>query len=472
MNDWTQNPEDLARQREEAMRRAAQPSTPGGAMPWEQQRDLQEVAQDMGKMENEDRIQAAQDAQREGRGWMSRAEQGLIAVGEDGLPLSTVNRAVDINTSQEYKPSSKEAVAIINKYFASQDCSEIHLNSPDGIFAKFQGERVKIDARFDGEEDYNRFIEDLVSQADTNYDWEDIKRQGRGVVRLAGGDRMMIFCPPISPTVRVAVHKVVARQWNIQHLVDNGTMTPSMAQFLTSAVAGRANLLICGEMGAGKSSLLSLLAQFIGDNERVALIEEVPEIFVDLPDLTPLTYYPLQGDSVPMGLPEVLDTALYGRYDRIIIGEIHDRGMYRMLRVMGTGGDGSMSTFHAGDARSALDQVRNHVLLEYPQLPPQTVAHFIRTAINLVVVVERIDGKHRVKEIAEVEWRNLSEKNIGIGTNVLFEWDRHGNKTQDGNPEFISIGRPDEDGKLVEKAARYGIHFKREWFPSDNLMSR
>ena len=472
MNDWSKNPDDLARQREETLRRATQPGGSSGPMPWEQPRDLEEMADGMGRMAHEERIELARQAQQEGRNWLSRADQGLVALGEDGLPLSTINRAVDINTAQEYKPSSKEAIAIINKYFASQDCSEIHLNSPDGIFAKFQGERVKLDASFDGEEDYNRFIEDLVGQADTNYSWEEIKRQGRGVVRLAGGDRMMIFCPPISATVRVAVHKVVARQWNLQHLVDNGTMTPNMAHFLTSAVAGRANMLICGEMGSGKSSLLSLLAQFIGDNERVALIEEVPEIFVDLPDLTPLTYYPLQGDSVPMGLPEVLDTALYGRYDRIIIGEIHDRGMYRMLRVMGTGGDGSMSTFHAGDARGALDQVRNHVLLEYPQLPANTVAHFIRSAINLVVVMERIDGKHRVKEIAEVEWRNLSEKNVGIGTNILFEWDRHGRKTPDGKPGFISINRPDEEGKLVEKAARYGVHFQREWFPADNLMSR
>jgi len=468
MNNLDQDPDYIARQREEAMRRAAGAQ----AMPWDQDIDLHQAADQVGSMEVEDRQVAAERAQNEGRSWRSRAEHGLVAVGENGLPLSTVNRAVDMTAAQEYKPQSKEAIAIINKYFANQDCSEIHLNSPDSIFAKYAGERVKIEARFEGEEDYNRFIEDLVNQADTNQTWEDIKRLGRGVVRLSGGDRMMIFCPPISPTIHVAVHKVVARQWNLQTLVENGTMTPHMANFLTAAVASKANILVCGELGSGKSTTLSLLAQYVGDNERVALIEEVPEIFVDLPDLTPLTYYPNQGEGVSMGLAEVLDTALYGRYDRIIIGEIHDQGMYRMLRVMGTGGDGSMGTFHAGDARSALDQVRNHVLLEYPQLPAQTVAHFIRSAINLVVVVERQGGQHRVKEIAEVEWRNLSDKNVQIGVNILFEWDRHGRKTPDNKPGFISIGRPDEDGKILEKAGRFGINMKREWFPGDNLMSR
>jgi len=467
-----QDPDQIAKQREEAIRRAATGAGQGAAMPWDQERDLHDAADRVGALEIEDRQKAAQQAREEGRGWMPRSEQGLVAVGEDGLPLSTVNRAVDMNASQEYKPRSKEAIAIINKYFASSDCSEIHLNSPNRIFAKYGGERVKLETEFEGEDDYNRFIEDLVNQADTTYSWDDIKRIGRGVVRLAGGDRMMIFCPPISAHVHIAVHKVVARQWKLDNLVQNGTMTNNMAQFLTACVASRANILVCGEMGAGKSSLLSILAQYIGDNERVALIEEVPEIFLDLPDLTPLTYYPQQGGDLAMGLPEVLDTALYGRYDRIIIGEIHDRGMYRMLRVMATGGDGSMSTFHAGNAKGALDQVRNQVLLEFPQLPPSTVSQFIREAINVVIVVERIDGKHRIKEVAEVEWRNLSEQNLQVGINVLFEWDRHGQRTPDAQPGFVSIGRPDEDGKILEKAGKFGVAIQREWFPSDNLMSR
>jgi pilus assembly protein CpaF len=161
---------------------------------------------------------------------------------------------------------------------------------------------------------------------------------------------------------------------------------------------------------------------------------------------------------------------LYGRYDRILIGEIHDKGMYRMLRVMATGGDGSMSTFHAGDAKSALEQVRNHVLLEYPQLPPATVTHFVRSAINIVVVIENIDGKHRIKQIAEVEWRNLSEDNVQIGLNELFAWDHKGERTMNGQPGFISIGRPDENGKLREKAERYGVPLSPEWFPSDNML--
>lgn len=458
--------EKIAREREAALRSVQGHMAEN--MPWEAPSgpDLHDAAEALRELEREQVEEIAET------GWRPRAEQGLIAVDEEGVPLSTIHRAVDLHSAEEYGEMSKQAIAIINKYFASQECSEIHMNSPDEIFAKYQGERVKIDCAFTSEEEYNRFIEDMIHQADTTKTWDDIKRAARGVVRLQGGDRMMIFTPPLTSTVRVAVHKVVARQWDLQKLIDNGTMNANMANLLVAAVKSHANILVVGEMGAGKSVMLSLLAQYIGGNERVALIEEVPEIFVDLPDVTPITYYPSAPSSEPMGLPEVLDTALYGRYDRIIIGEIHDRGMYRMLRVMATGGDGSMSTFHAGDAKSALEQVRNHVLLEYPQLPPSTVAHFVRSAVNLVVVVERIDGVHRVKQISEVEWRNLSSETDTMGLNDLFVWDRNGEQTVDGSPGFLSVSRLDDNGKILEKARRYGVKIDPTWFPSDNMMIR
>ena len=111
-------------------------------------------------------------------------------------------------------------------------------------------------------------------------------------------------------------------------------------------------------------------------------------------------------------------------------------------------------------------------MLEYPQLPPSTVAHFVRSAVNLVVVVERIDSTHRIKQIAEVEWRNLSNETDTIGLNELFAWDERGERTVDGQPGFVSISRPDENGKLVEKVRRYGVKLSPEWFPSDNIMIR
>lgn len=396
--------------------------------------------------------------------WETRAHQ-LIDTEEDGTPKAPSTRSIDMETASEYGERSKNAIIAINKYFSKIQCSEIHFNAPDKIFAKVNGERVQIKAEFTNEEEYNHFIEDLIRRADTHKTFNEIKLKARDVVRMAGGDRMAILMPPLTETIQAAIHKVVARTWNIDTLVENGTLTPQMAKFLQACVQSKVNILVCGEMGAGKTVLLSLLAQEIGDNERVALIEEVPEIFLDKPDVSRITYYPESTSDTAMGLAEVLDTVLYMRMDRVLIGEIHDKGMYRMLRVMAAGSDGSLSTFHAGSAEQALEQVRNHVLLEHGSIPSHVATHFIRQAVNLVVVAQRVGGQHRIKEIVEVEWRNLVDGNETIGRNLIFRYDP---KSQ----QYITESRPDEKGKIQEKAAKYGVNIAPEWFATGKFGQR
>jgi len=468
----------MEQERLAALQRAAGAASAGGPgvgpMPWDQPVDYQQVAQNAQQLAVEARHAQAERYAQEGVAFQPRAQHGLIEVDDDGEPLHSPHRAIDMTTSAGYGPESKEAIAVINEAFADQNCSEIHFNEPDKIFLKYKGERVNLNARFSSEAEYNRFVEDLVRQADTPHTWEDIKKEGRAVIRMAGGNRMLIWTPPIAENIHLAIHKVIARTWDMDYLVNNGTLTAAMANFLIAAVKAHANILICGELGAGKSVMLSLLAQHIAQNERIALIEEVPEVFMANPDVTRLTYNVKNGRGENVSLAGILDGSLYGRYDRVIIGELHDSGAYRMLRVMSTGGDGSLCTFHAGDSKSALEQVRNHVLLEYPQLPAETVSHFIRQAINVVVIVERIDGQHRVKEIAEVEWRNLANANQNIGVNRLYEWDRKGNHPANatGEPNHVAVGRLDQDGKIVQKAINYGVSMPREWFAAEAFQYR
>lgn len=427
--------------------------------------DLEEVAR---QARAEQRRQPIELIGRNTEGaWKTRSEMrhGLVAVDDHGVPIASVKRAVDLEKAPNYGEMSKQAIKVINEFFAKPQCSEIHMNSPDEIFAKVNGKRVKVNCEFSSLGEYTRYIEDLINQAETHKTLKDIKHRGRDVVKMAGGDRMAIMLPPFVDTPQISIHKVIARAWDMQTLIDNGTLTPKMAEFLSAAVKAKCNILICGELGAGKSVMLSLLAKNIGDNERVALIEEVPEIFLDKPDVTRITYYPDSITDVPMGLPEVLDTVLYMRMDRVIIGEIHERGMYRMLRVMALGADGSMSTFHAGDVGQALEQVRNHVLLEHPQLPADVASHFIRQALNLVVVVERVDEQHRVVEVAEIDWRNTSGQANTVGRNMLFRFDRDRNV-------HVCESKPDVKGRIRQKFKKHRVVFKEEWFAQLDLQGQ
>lgn len=475
------DPEELQRQRDRLFRdmspdrfaasgtnssdaRDRVPAPPNVGVQKNQDVDFRQKAQEAKEMNRESPMMRAQLVGGPATGWKTRAK-ALLETDSVGNPLVAKKRAIDMASSEQYGPQSLNAISTINQYFAREECSEVHFSGPRHLFAKVKGERVRINAEFSSTEDYNHFIEDLIQQADTTQTLTDIKKRARSVIRMAEGDRMAILMPPLVEHTSVAIHKVVARTWDINTLVKNQTLTPNIAEFLQAAVRAKANILVCGEMGAGKTTMLSLLVNQIAPSDRIALVEEVPEIFVDLPDVTRITYYPESTSDVPMGLPEVIDTLLYMRMDRVIVGEIHDKGMYRMLRVMATGSDGSLSTFHAGNAQQALEQVKNHVLLEHPSLPSHVVAHFVRQAVNLVVVLERVNGVHRVTEVTEVEWRNLSEGSDAIGKNTLFKFNRK-------SESFDVEGRLDEKGKILEKANKHGIHMKPSWFEGVNFGQR
>lgn len=392
----------------------------------------------------------------------------LFQAGPDGTPLRSARRAADLHTSEQYGPESIQIMGTINELFADERTAELHFNGPSSVFVKRDGQRMQVAdpqtgsaMRFSNEDDYNRFLADLVYNANTDYDWEKISKRGRAVIKLASGDRMALITPPIADSIQASVHKIVARTWQLDNLIQNATLTPNMADFLRHAVKARANILICGGMGAGKSTMLSLLCQDINPDERVALIEEVGEVFMEVPDMSRFTYYPEPGKTIN----DVLDTALYMRYSRVIISEIHDKGMYLMLRTMAKGGDGSMSTFHAGSAQQAIAQVRNHIILEHPDLSPEVASDFIRQALDIVIVLDRIDGQHRVKEVVEVEWRDPGAGSTQVGMNQLFSFDAM-------SGQFLTHGRLDENGRLRGKFDQWRVPYQPGWFADAQWMNR
>lgn len=471
-----QTPEQIAERRKALMDEARGHSTTHGVPTpetppppsasdtgWKMDLDLEATKAEARRQEAESPIRAIGLGENP---WRAEPDE-LLHVDESGHAASPVRRSVDMRMSNEYGEQSRQAISVINKFFASKECSELHFNEPDRIFAKVSGKRVQLKdpsteraLSFTSEEDYNRFLWDLIDNADTYKTLEDIKRRSRDVVKMAGGDRLTIMLPPFTETITASIHKVVARTWKMDDLITKRTLTPDMARFLTAAVRAKANILVIGEMGAGKSTMLSLLAQSIGQDERVALIEEVPEIFLDQPDVKRITYYPNSVTDVPMGLAQVLDTALYMRFDRVMVGEIHEFGMYHMLRVMSNGGDGSMSTFHADNAQQALIQVQNNVQREEGIQAPNA-AHFIRRAIDLVVAIERIDDVHRVTEITEVAQQSLSDTSEAFPLNQLYIFDRD-------LQEFRKVGHPEEFGKLRRKAKKHHVDFPPEWFAGED----
>ena len=185
-------------------------------------------------------------------------------------------------------------------------------------------------------------------------------------LRLRTGERLfaaMAVCGTPYLTVRCHRHRVVS----LVDLVDSRSLSEPAAEFLATAVRppAPANVLICGALGVGKTTLLRALLSEIGPSEIVCTLEQTFELF--LGDTHPYVFAaetrePNSDGEGEIGMEELARRSLRSGADRVIIGELRGPEAATFLSACGTGSDGSMATIHASSPRQALARLVRYCL--------------------------------------------------------------------------------------------------------------
>src|SRR5206468_2671595 len=104
--------------------------------------------------------------------------------------------------------------------------------------------------------------------------------------RLPDGSRVAAVIPPCSiHGVTLTIRKFNSRHFTVEDLVRMGTLHVELSARLQGYVENRQNVLISGGTGTGKTTLLTSLARFITDEDRILLIEDTSEIQLHKPNL-------------------------------------------------------------------------------------------------------------------------------------------------------------------------------------------
>ncbi|MGZ4639146.1 MAG: CpaF family protein, partial [Actinomycetes bacterium] len=266
------------------------------------------------------------------------------------------------------------------------------------------------------------------------------------------GARVQFVAAPVAPNagMSVTIRKFRAL-FGIEELLDFGALTPDMASLLSDAVTARANILVSGGTGSGKTTMINSLSAFIPDSERVITIEDALELsltntFVE----SLLTKEASSGDdTVIIGQPELLRATLRMRPDRVIVGEIRDSGGCAvMLQAANTGHDGTMTTVHANDPDRALRRLSLLLRGSSDGMSDDVADEEVRSAFDLVVQVVRHHGRRFVSHISMVN-------KTSPGTTTLFE----GHYTRGmAAPAFQRVGGMGSDTELAMRFANAGLN--------------
>jgi pilus assembly protein CpaF len=225
--------------------------------------------------------------------------------------------------------------------------------------------------------------------------------------RLPDGSRVAAVIPPCSLRgVTLTIRKFNTRHFEMQDLIQAGTLDQPLANRIEDYVLSRKNILISGGTGTGKSTTLGILAKFIPDDERILLIEDTAEIQLGHTNLVRFEARQEQNGVPPVAIRDLLKASLRHRPDRILLGEVRGGEAFELLQLLNTGHSGTLSTIHANSAKQGLARFTSCVLQSGIELPYRAIKTNIGDSLHVVIHVERRPGRRFVSEVLEINGYN------------------------------------------------------------------
>jgi pilus assembly protein CpaF len=280
--------------------------------------------------------------------------------------------------------------------------TEVMVNGPLHVFIERKGQTAETDIRFEDDAHIMRIIDRILRPLGRRVD----RKWPMADARLPDGSRVNVIIPPSAidgPTV--TIRKFSQKKLTVEDLIQFGSLTPPVAEFLCACVVARVNILVSGGTGSGKTTLLNVLSNFIPDKDRVVTIEDSAELQLAKPHVVRLEARPPDPDGTGrVTIRDLVVNALRMRPERIVVGEVRDAAALDMLQAMNTGHDGSLTTLHANTPRDAISRLETMVLMAGIELPVRVVREQIASAIDLIVQQARLrDGSRKIVQITEVQ---------------------------------------------------------------------
>ena len=279
--------------------------------------------------------------------------------------------------------------------------SDILINRHDQVYIERNGMLELTGVVFKDDRHLLRIIERIVSAVGRRID----ESSPMVDARLADGSRVNAIIPPIAlDGPAVSIRRFRTERLAAQDLVERGSLTQPMLDFLKAAVGARLNVIVSGGTGAGKTTMLNVLSSFISDRERIVTIEDAAELMLRQRHVVRMETRPanIEGRGA-IKQRDLVINALRMRPDRIILGEVRGEEAVDMLQSMNTGHDGGLTTIHANTARDALHRLDTMVAMANLNLPDRAIRQQIASAIHLLVHVTRLaDGRRVISGVTEI----------------------------------------------------------------------
>lgn len=303
--------------------------------------------------------------------------------------------------SAERRGSSERDLAAFGPlapYVADERVTDIFVNGSAGLFVDRGSGAERVPEWRASEREVHDLATDLVGAGGRHVDDSSPLVD----VRMPGGARVHVALAPIA-TGGTAISIRVPRlaDVDLDGLGAGGAFPPDVRDWLGSLVARRANILVTGGAGCGKTTLLSALLGAASRRERIVTIEDVAELRLDHPHHIALEARQANREGAgEIGLARLVRESLRMRPDRIVVGECRGEEVRDLLTALNTGHDGGAGTLHANGLADV--PARLEALGALAGWDDHAVARQAASAFDVVLHLARdAEGSRRLVAVGE-----------------------------------------------------------------------
>ena len=291
---------------------------------------------------------------------------------------------------------------ILQELIEDDEITEIMINGTEHIFLEKSGRIFESDRRFVSVAKLEDVIQQIVAGANRYVN------EASPIVdaRLEDGSRVNVVLRPVALNGPImTIRKFPKEAVTMQQLIDWGSISQEVTDFLKILVESKYNIFVSGGTGSGKTTFLNALSDYIPKDERIITIEDNAELQIkSVSNLVRLEARNanLEGEGA-VTIRDLIKSALRMRPDRIIVGEVRgDETVDMISSAMLNGHSGSMSTGHANNPLDMLHRLETMMLMGI-DLPLAAIQKQIASALDIIIHLGRLRDKSRkVLEITEV----------------------------------------------------------------------
>lgn len=277
----------------------------------------------------------------------------------------------------------------INEYFEDEDITEIMLNDDKTVWVDSLTKGMYNTGIVLENLESMKIINTIATYAEAKLDKEEATISAE---LPDTGFRFEAVIPPNVDNPIFSIRKKSILIYTLDDYVEMGSLTQEQKEKIEKAILNYKNILIVGGTGTGKTTFANACIGAIPKTDRLVILEDTKEIRSLCPNKVSLK------TSRSTSMEKLFYSTMRLRPDRIIVGEIRGATSLDLLTAWNSGHSGGFSTIHSDSTEGALEQLEQYNQRKSIDKQQQLIAK----AVDIVVVLKRINGKRKIVEIKEV----------------------------------------------------------------------